>query len=88
VAKIGQKSDPEDLEAMQTGKPVELKEEANFDATLPFHASSGKVIRAIGLSFKPRSGEQESDAVNSAQGMAGELEGKTSGAAYLFAAER
>ncbi len=82
--KIGKKSDPEDLKAIQTGKPVVLKEDGNFDVTLPLHDASGKVIGAIGLTFKPRGSERESGAVERARRMARELESRISSAGKLF----
>ncbi len=84
AARIGQKSDPEDLKAMQTGKPVVLKEEGNFDVTLPLHTASGKVIGAIGLTFKPQGNEQESAAAERAKKMAAEVEKQISSEAKLF----
>ncbi len=73
-AKIGQKSDPEDLKAMQSGQAVVLKEENNFDVTLPLRDSVGRVIGAVGLTFKPAPGEREADAIKRALGMVRELE--------------
>jgi hypothetical protein len=74
AAKVGQKSDPEDLKAMQTRRLIVLKEGENFDITLPLHDSLGKIIGAIGLTFRPRPGEQESAAVGRAREAARELE--------------
>ena len=74
AAKIGQKSDPEDLAAMKTGQPVVLKEGENVDVTLPLHDAGGKVIGAIGLTLKPRAGETEAAAARRAQDIASELE--------------
>ncbi len=82
--KIGQKSGPEDLTTMQTGKPVVLKEGANFDITLPLHDASGKVIGAIGLTFPPLDGEQQSNAVQRAQAIALEIERRIPTAEKLF----
>jgi hypothetical protein len=73
AARIGWKSDPEDLEAMRTGKPVVQKEEGNFDVTATLHTACGRTIGAIGLTFKP-SGEQEAAAAKRAGKMAEELE--------------
>ncbi len=84
AAKIGQKSDPEDLKAMRTGRPVVLREEGNFDVTLPLHTASGKIIGALGLTFKPRGEEQESSAVGRATKMARELEKHITSEAKLF----
>lgn len=83
--KIGQRSDPEDLKAMQSRKPVVLKEGDNFDVTLPLHDATGRIIGAIGLAFQPRRGEQELDAVRRARAMAGELERQIPAKAKLFA---
>jgi hypothetical protein len=83
-ARVGQKSDPEDLRAMQTGMPVVLKEASNIDVTLPFHDTSQRVIGAIGLTLKPEGNEQESGAVKRAQKIAGELEKQVPFKAKLF----
>jgi hypothetical protein len=82
--KIGQVSDPEDLKAMESGEPVVLKEKENMDVTLPLHDASGKVIGAIGLTFKLRAGEDQEDAIRRARAMAGEIEKQISSAARLF----
>lgn len=82
--RIGQKSDPEDLKAMQTGQPVVLREEGNFDVTLPSHTASGEVIGAIGLTFKPHGGERESSAAERAKKMAAEVEKEITSKAGLF----
>lgn len=82
--RIGRKSDPEDLEAMRTRKPVVLKEEGNFDVTLPLQTASGEVIGALGLTLKPHGDEREADAVKRAREMAGELERQISSKSKLF----
>jgi hypothetical protein len=84
ASKIGQKSDPEDLAAMRTGKPVALREQGNFDVTLPLHDASGKVIGAIGLTFKPAANEQEAAAIQRAQSITRDLEKQISSKAKLF----
>ncbi|HJY80235.1 MAG TPA: hypothetical protein VKK81_04030 [Candidatus Binatia bacterium] len=84
AAKVGQKSDPEDLKAIETRKPVVLREGENFDITLPLHDSAGNIIGAIGLTFRPRPGEQESDAVGRATKTARELERRIPSKARLF----
>jgi hypothetical protein len=83
-AKIGQKSDPEDMKAMQTGNPVVLKEGSNIDVTLPLHNAAGKIIGAIGLTLRPKAGEDESGALNQAQNIARELERQIPSAPKLF----
>jgi hypothetical protein len=84
AARVGKKSDPEDIQAMLTGRPVVLKEEGNFDVTLPLHTASGKVIGAIGLTFKPQDNEQESGATARARKMAAEVEKQIPSKAGLF----
>ncbi len=82
--RIGRKSDPEDLQAMRTGKPVVLKEEGNFDVTLPLETASGEVIGALGLTLRPQSGDREAAVVERARKMAGELEQQIPSKAKLF----
>jgi hypothetical protein len=84
AAKIGQKSDPEDVQAMKTGRPVVLKEGGNFDVTLPLHDAAGKVIGAIGLTLKPSGGEKEAGTKRRAQAIAGELEKQIASKDSLF----
>ncbi len=84
AARVGKKSDPEDIKAMQTGRAVVLKEEGNFDVTLPLHTASGKVIGAIGLTFKPHDNEEESSAAARASKMAAEMEKQIMTKAGLF----
>jgi hypothetical protein len=87
ATKIGQKSDPEDLKAMETGKPVVLKEGSNVDVTLPFHDASKRVIGAIGLTLKPTGDERESSVVKRAQSIARELETRVPSKTKLFEVE-
>jgi hypothetical protein len=82
--RIGRKSDPEDLKAMNSGQPVVLKEGKNFDVTLPLPDSTGKVIGAIGLTIKPLPGEQDGDAARRARAMAHEIEQQIASGAQLF----
>ena len=82
--RIGRKSDPEDLKAMKSGRPVVLKEGENFDVTLPLHDAAGNTIGAIGLTFKPRAGEQDADAARRARGLAGEIEKRITSTGQLF----
>ena len=82
--RIGRKSDPEDLEALKAGQPVVLKEGENFDVTLPLHDAAGKTIGAIGLTLKPRPGEQNADAARRARAMAREVEKQIASTGQLF----
>lgn len=51
AAKLNQWADPEDVDAMQTGREVVLDEGANLDYTLPVMAD-GKAIAAVGVTVK------------------------------------
>jgi hypothetical protein len=82
--RIGQKSDPEDLKAITTGEPVALKEDNKFDVTLPLHDAAGKIIGAIGLTFSPRAGERQMDAVRRSRAMAREVEKRIASSGQLF----
>jgi hypothetical protein len=82
--RIGRKSDPEDLQAMRTGQPILLREGENFDVTLPLHDAAGRTIGAIGLTFKPRSGEQDPAATRRARAIAGQIEKQIASAEQLF----
>jgi hypothetical protein len=84
AARVGRKSDPEDLTAMQTGQRIVLKEQGNFDVTLPLHTASGRLIGAIGLTFKPQGNEQESSAAERARKMAAEIERQITSEGRLF----
>lgn len=88
LAKIGRRSDPEDLEAMRSGQPVLLKEGENLDVTLPLHDAGGKLIGAVGLTLKPKLGEKEAETIRRARDLAGELEKAISSKAILFASSR
>jgi hypothetical protein len=86
--KIGQKSDPEDLRAMRSGRPVLLKEGENFDVTLPLHDAKGKIIGTIGLTFEPEPSEQEGAVIRRAWEIAREIEKDIPSKAELFAQAR
>jgi len=47
--KLNQWSDPEDVETLETGEPVEMTEGADLDYTAPVLDSSGAVIAAVGV---------------------------------------
>ena len=83
AAKIGQKSDPEDLEVMKTGKPVVLKEGDNYDITLALHDAAGRLIGALGLTMKP-GGAGQARLVQSAQSIAAAFERRIPSKAALF----
>jgi hypothetical protein len=71
--KIGKLSDPEDLEAMKTGKTVTLKEGDNLDVTAPIFDKAGKPIAATGITLRFRKGESENEVIEKAKSIAEEL---------------
>lgn len=71
--KIGKPSDPEDLEAMKTGKTVTLKEGGNLDVTAPILDKAGKPIAATGITLRFRKGESENEVIEKAKSIAEEL---------------
>jgi hypothetical protein len=83
-AKVGQVSDPEDLQSMNTGQPVVLREGENLDVTLRLHDAAGKTIGAIGLTFKPARNGQQVGAVQRAKAIAAELEKRIPSKESLF----
>lgn len=84
AAKVGRKSDPEDLKAMRTGKAVVLREGENFDVTLPLHDASGRVIGAVGLTLKPGADPRERAAAERALVLAKGLERQIPSLESLF----
>ena len=82
--KIGQKSDPEDLKAMTTGRAVVLREGQNFDVTLPLHDASGKLIGAVGLTLRPAADEKKGAATRRAEALARDLERQIPSLESLF----
>ena len=76
ASKLDQWSDPEDLEAMQTGEPVTLMEGDDLDYTVPV-MQNGKAVAAVGVTVK---GSDKEAMLASAQCIARELIGQiTSG---------
>ena len=71
--KIGQPSDPEDLEAMKTNRTVVLKEGDNLDVTAPILDKDGKPIAATGITLRFGKGESEDDVTAKAKRIAKEL---------------
>ena len=68
--KIGKSSDPEDLEAMKTGKTIVLKEGDNLDVTVPIYDKAGKPIAATGITLPLKKGESEEEVIERARSIA------------------
>jgi len=71
--KIGRPSDPEDLEAMKTGKTIVLKEGDNLDVTAPICDKAGEPIAATGITLPLKKGESEDKVIERAKSIAKEL---------------
>ena len=72
ASKIGKPSDPEDLEAIRTGKTVVLDEPGGIDVTIPIQMVNGKHTVAAGVTLKKSVGRVA--AINAANAIAAELE--------------
>ena len=67
--KIGKPSDPEDLEAMKTGKVIVLKEGDNLDVTVPIY-QAGKPVATTGITLRLKKGESQEQVVQRALSIA------------------
>jgi cell division septation protein DedD len=81
---IGEKCEKDDSEPMRTGKPFVEKEKDGFDVSLPLHDSTGKIIGAVGIGFKPAPGQTEASVTEQAQKIAAEMEAQIPSKAKLF----
>jgi hypothetical protein len=81
---VGGKCEKEDSEPMRTGKPVVEKEKDGFDVSLPLHDSTGKIIGALGIGFKPAPGQTEASVTKLAMKIASEMEAQIPSKAALF----
>jgi len=71
--KIGKPSDPEDLEAMKTGKMTVQKEGANLDVTAPILDKQGRPVAAAGITLRMPGGATEEEMVEEAKTIAAAL---------------
>jgi hypothetical protein len=81
---IGGKCEKEDSEPMRTGKPVVEKEKDGFDVSLPLHDSTGEIIGAVGVGFKPAPGQTEASVTELARKIAAEMEAQIPSKAKLL----
>jgi hypothetical protein len=82
---IGEECDNDDMEPMHTLKPFVEKERDGFDVSLPLRDAQGKLIGAVGIGFKPASGQTEASVTREAQKIATEMEARIPSKAALFA---
>lgn len=77
---IGEKCDHHEYTAMETNKPfVDLASESGktfYDANVPIHDTTGKVIAVVGIDFKPDPKLTAAQASEQAEKIAKEIEAK------------
>ena len=72
ASKLGKPSDPEDLEAIQTGEMVVLDEPGGIDVTIPIGMKDGKHTVAAGVTMKAGMGREA--AIAAAKAIAAEVD--------------
>lgn len=72
----GKRSDPEDLEAMRTGRQIVLSEPGAVDVTVPILVKSGKPTAIAGVTVRAAAGADRDTLVARAVAIAQELEGQ------------
>ena len=70
----GKPSDPEDLEALKTGKEVILEEPGAIDVTVPILVVDGKATAVSGVTLAFQEGADRDALVSEARAIAQELE--------------
>ena len=85
---IGEKCDKDEFTAMKTNQPFVEKEKDEFDATLPFHDSAGKIIGAVGMDFKAGPGQTIEAVTRQAKQIVSELEKRITSKEQLFEAAK
>jgi hypothetical protein len=74
ATKLGKPSDAEDLEAMQTGKPVLLDEPGALDVTVPMLWQDHVWTAACGVTLQATAGASRADLQTRAEAIAKEVE--------------
>ena len=70
----GKPSDPEDLQAMKTGREVVLEEEGALDVTVPIRMQMGKATAVVGVTLPFQEGDNRNAVMARARGIAREVE--------------
>jgi hypothetical protein len=71
---VGQKCDNDELTAWKTNRPFVEQEKDEFDATVPVHDLSGKVVATAGMDFKKEAGRTKATVERDALKIVAELE--------------
>jgi len=69
----GKPSDPEDLDAMKTGRHIVLDEPGAIDVTVPILRKNGKATAVAGVTLRAAEGADRAALVNKARTIAAEL---------------
>jgi hypothetical protein len=72
--KLGKPSDPEDLQAMKTGETIVLDEPGALDVTVPILQEGGRWTAACGVTLRMHGGDERTQLVAEATGIAREVE--------------
>jgi hypothetical protein len=85
-AKVGKKSDPDDLEVMHTGKPVVEKKDSRkiFDIGMPLLDQSGAIIGTVVMEVKYQYASSEAAALEQATKVRDELKEQIPSKSKLF----
>lgn len=81
---VGAKCEKEDSEPMRTGKPIVENEKDGFDVSLPLRDSTGTMVGAVGIGFKPAPGQSAASVTAQAQKIAAEMEAQIPSKAKLL----
>jgi len=85
---IGEKCDKDEFTAMKTNKPFVEKENEGgkevYDVTIPIHDSTGRVIAAAGLDFRPEPNQTDDQVTRRSLQIAKELDSNLPSKDKLF----
>jgi hypothetical protein len=76
AAKVCKLSDPEDVEAMNTGKPVVIDEVGAVDVTVPVLKEGARCTATVGVTFEPNPEMRREQFVELAAAIAKVVEGR------------
>lgn len=78
--RVGQPSDPEDIEALKTGRTIVKKEGGHVDVTVPIPGAPGKIFAVVGVTLANPEGASEQALRNQATAIAQKIRKAIAGA--------
>jgi hypothetical protein len=81
---LGEKCDEDEATALRTLKPFVEHEPDGYDVTAPLHDANGKVIGTLGIDFKPKAGQTETEVLKGTAALLKEIEQQIPSKAFLF----